>query len=158
MGLIVKSIPSAILLIAGKDNQRKELGLDDEDIYKLNLQDNVIFLGEFTSIPLLLSLADVYVLPSLSEGFSLTTIEAMAMEKPVVVTDCGGPSEMVINGENGLIVPVEDPEKMSEAIMEILADKSLQEILGLTGRKRAKAFFGMDKFIKEHEKLYQSLV
>lgn len=84
--------------------------------------------------------ADVFVLPSESEGMSIALLEAMASGLPVVVTDTGGTAELVREGENGLIVPWADPDALARAIARLARDAARRERMGAVSRRMAEAF------------------
>ncbi|OQX91540.1 MAG: hypothetical protein B6D58_07575 [candidate division Zixibacteria bacterium 4484_95] len=149
--------PNIHLFIAGDDAAKEKLGLVEE-IEKMNLHSNITFLGFYKEITTLFEIADIYVSSSLHEGFSLTTVEAMAYGLPVVVTDCGGPAEIVENGKCGLITPKADSEELARSIIKLLCDKRLREQYGENGKKRAYSNFSMNNFIEKHENLYRKLI
>ena len=120
------------------------------------LENNFYFVGERSDIPDLLSILDVSVLPSLSEGFSNTVLESMSAGLPLVVTDVGGNSEAVIDGKTGFVVPPKDIVKMADSINLLLANKELAKKMGREGRKRAQQLFSMDRMINKIENLYVS--
>jgi colanic acid/amylovoran biosynthesis glycosyltransferase len=80
--------------------------------------------------------ADVFLLPSLSEGLSNATLEAMAVGLPVVVTDVGGMRELVTDGVDGFVVPSRDPAALAAALLDLAADSELREKMGERGRRR----------------------
>jgi glycosyltransferase involved in cell wall biosynthesis len=123
-------------------------------VRELNLKNSFFFIGERSDIPDILSVMDISVLPSLSEGFSNTVIESMAAGKPLVVTNVGGNSEAVVHGETGLIVPPKNINKLAEAISFLLADKILAKRMGEAGRRRIKENFSIEKMVAEVENLY----
>lgn len=127
-------------------------------ISELKLGDNLFFLGKRDDIPEILSMIDISVLPSLSEGFSNTVIESMAAGKPVVVTDVGGNAEAVEHGKTGYVVPARDVDKLAEAICALLADRNLAHRMGQAGRLRAKQLFSIETMISKIENLYKSLL
>jgi len=154
---VLKSVPDARLFIAGEDSQNKNLGLLSL-VTDLGVKDRVIFLGSFDNIALLFSVASLYVCSSLHEGFSLTTVEAMASQLSVVVTDCGGQADIVRDKADGLIVPIADSESLANAMIRLLTDSASAKKMGISGRDRAERNFSMDKFIAEHEMLYKALI
>jgi len=127
-------------------------------ISELKLGDNLFFLGKRDDIPEILSMIDISVLPSLSEGFSNTVIESMAAGKPVVVTDVGGNAEAVVHGKTGYVVPARDVDKLAKAICALLADRNLAHRMGQAGRLRAKQLFSIETMISKIENLYKSLL
>ena len=79
-------------------------------------------------------MADIFVLPSRSEGFSNAIVEAMAASLPVVATNVGGNAEAVEDGVTGLLVPAEDPAALSAAITHLLSDPSQAKAMGTAGK------------------------
>ncbi len=103
-------------------------------VQDLNLSDHFHFAGGITRLSEHLSAADIFVLPSRSEGFSNAIVEAMAASLPVVATNVGGNAEAVKDGISGLIVPPEDPEALSAAIASLLSDPARANAMGTAGR------------------------
>jgi glycosyltransferase involved in cell wall biosynthesis len=125
-------------------------------IQDLNLGNNFFFLGQRTDIPEMLSIMDISVLPSLSEGFSNTVIESMAAGKPVVVTDVGGNPEAVVHNKTGFVVPPQNVDLLAQAISTLLANKKLAKSMSEAGRLRVKELFSMQTMIRKIENLYIS--
>jgi glycosyltransferase involved in cell wall biosynthesis len=154
---VKKQIPDIRILIAGYDRLVPELGLD-RLMHELHIEDSVTFLGHFPDIATLLSVANLYVCSSVHEGFSITTIEAMSFGLPVVVTDCGGPAEIVDHGKAGVLVPPGNGPALAEGMLKVLKDPVLSQRLVEVGRRRAIEEFSMSRFLKRHEDLYHGLV
>lgn len=108
--------------------QAAELGLDDA---------TVIFLGRRDDVGELLSQADLFVRPSLSEGMSLAVLEAMAAGLPVVVTDVSGNRELTRSGHDGVIVPPGSAQQLAAALRRLVGDAAYRKELGARGRQRA---------------------
>lgn len=125
---------------------------------RLNLKGRLFFLGKRTDVDDLLSLTDVCVLTSLSEGFSNTVLEYMAKQKPVVCTNVGGNGEAVTDGETGFLVPTKSPDRVAVAILTLLSDKSLAARMGKAGRARVEQDFVFEKMIEDHDLLYRQLL
>ena len=123
-------------------------------VHELGLQDRFFFLGFREDIPEVLSELDVFVLSSVSEGFPLVTLEAMAAGKPVVVTRCGGPEEVIDDGQTGALVPPADPEALAGKICELLADPARAEALGEAARAKAHRLYSLEQMIRQYESLY----
>jgi colanic acid/amylovoran biosynthesis glycosyltransferase len=87
--------------------------------------------------------ADVFLLPSLSEGISNAVLEAMACELPVVTTDCGGMGEAVDDGVEGFVVPVREPHAMAEALARLALDAGLRRQMGRAARQRVERDFDL---------------
>ena len=127
-------------------------------VQELKLENKFFFLGGRSDIPEILSIMDVSVLPSLSEGFSNTVIESMAAGNPLVVTDVGGNSEAVVHGKTGFVVPSKDSDKLAEAISILLYNQKLAKTMGEAGRKRAEQIFSIETMIDKIENLYISIL
>jgi len=106
----------------------------------------------------LLAAIDVLVISSEQESFGLTAIEALAMETPVVSTRCGGPEEVLVDGVNGLLVPVKDPPAMADAITRLLQDPRLARRLGVSGRSHVSEHFGVDRFVQGVQRVIRETV
>ncbi len=125
---------------------------------ELGLHQKVLFLGKRNDIREILSVTDISVLSSLSEGFSNTILESMSMGKPVVATQVGGNPEAVIDGVTGLLVPARDPNGLADAILKLLKDPRLAEQFGVESKKRATEYFSLDRMIANMEGLYEGLL
>lgn len=150
---VVDAHPQAVFLAIGDDQERMEGGLQPL-VDRLGLQNHFHFLGFRSDVPAILSQLDVFVLSSTSEGFPLVVLEAMAAGKPVVVTRCGGPEEVVEDGHEGFLVPPADAQALASRIGAILLDPGLGATLGAHGRSKVAAQFSLEKMVKEYEALY----
>jgi glycosyltransferase involved in cell wall biosynthesis len=138
MPLVLEQIPNAQLVILGSGEKEAEL---KEQASRLGIDAQVYFLG-FQKNPFsYIKAADLFVLPSLFEGFALVLVEAMACETPVIATDCPfGPREVLDDGTAGLLVSVKDSAAISNAIVKMLADSQLGSQFVENGRNRIEAF------------------
>jgi glycosyltransferase involved in cell wall biosynthesis len=137
MKALSKSFPKALLLLVGSGPKRRALAAA---VAKANLQDFVFFTGEREDVPAILSNSDIFVLPSSREPFGMAAVEAMAAGVPVVVSRSGGLAEIVTDGVNGLLVPVESPFNIAAAITQICTEGLLRNQLISGGRLRAEDF------------------
>ena len=126
-------------------------------IEALALQGRVHFLGFRADTASFLAGLDVFALSSSSEGFSIATIEAQAAGLPVVATRSGGPEEIITHGENGLLVPTNDPQALANALKKVLENPQLAASLAATGRKSARTRFSIDTMLAAYDALYRSL-
>jgi glycosyltransferase involved in cell wall biosynthesis len=122
---------------------------------EMNIADRIHFLGEKKEIGELISIFDVAVISSLSEGFSNVLLEYMASAKPVVATDVGGNREAVIHGETGLLVPPQNSHKLAEAIGILLENRDLALRYGLAGRERVEAEFSLQGMLGKYENIFE---
>jgi glycosyltransferase involved in cell wall biosynthesis len=127
-------------------------------IRDLKLSDRFHFVGGVNNLREYLSTADIFVLPSRSEGFSNAIVEAMAASLPVVATNVGGNTEAVTAGVSGLIVPSEDPAALAEAITWLLTDPSKAREMGAAGKKLASEKFTTDAMMHQITLAYASLL
>jgi glycosyltransferase involved in cell wall biosynthesis len=126
---IKKELPKATLRIAGDGPERNEL---IRLVTELKLHNEVKFLGKIKNEKLVkeINKADVVATTSLLEGFSLTSLEAMACGKPVVAYNIGGLNEIVLNGKNGILVSSQDVTSFSNAIIKLVRNRELLQKLG----------------------------
>jgi glycosyltransferase involved in cell wall biosynthesis len=122
---------------------------------ELGLGDRVEFLGPVRDVPALLAESSLFVLSSLSEGVSLTLLEAMARGRAVVATDVGGNPEVVVPGETGLLVPPRQPEQLARALLALWRDPEKSRAMGLAGRRRVERHFDIRQMVAAYEALYR---
>jgi glycosyltransferase involved in cell wall biosynthesis len=151
VSLALPRLPSLRVEIAGDGPCMGSLrALADE----LGVTEAVRFLGETGDISALLSRASLFVLPSLTEGVSLTLLEAMSTGLPVVATRVGGNGEVVEEGATGLLVPCGSPDDLANAMVELLSDPDRLARLGRAGRERLEKRFDLRRTIDEYQRLY----
>jgi len=149
-----KEIPCRMLLVGdGPERARAELDARDGGVL-----DDIFFLGNQVAVTDLLSIADVYFLPSETESFGLSALEAMASEVPVVATRVGGLPEVVTDGECGFLVPMGDTDQMAQRIIELATDPPLARKMGKAARARAITEFPLEKVVGMYEAVYEEVV
>jgi glycosyltransferase involved in cell wall biosynthesis len=116
--------------------------------------DRLHLLGFREDVPDLLAAADVYVMPSLSEGLPLALLEAMFAGKPIVASEVGGIPEVITSGQDGLLVPAGDAGAIAVALRDLLRDGGRREQLGRAARERAESAFGVGSMTERYEALY----
>ena len=152
---VKKIIPDIKCLIIGKVAQRSEDYKKELDDYVRdnNLGKNIIFTGFRTDIPPILSDLNILIHASTDpEPFGLVILEGMAMRKPVIATKLGGPAEIVLQNETGVLVPANDPESMADAIIYCLSNRDEARKMGERGRQRFVEMFSSDKWSKKPRK------
>jgi glycosyltransferase involved in cell wall biosynthesis len=105
-----------------------------------------------------LSIFDIAVLPSYTEGCSNALLEYMASEKPVVATDVGGNPELVTDEVTGFIVPRGDVPSLVQKVSYLIDSKDLRSKMGTAGGKKVKRFFSMSKIIDAQMNYYENLI
>jgi len=122
---------------------------------ELGISDDVLFMGKQEAVQDILSIADVFVMPSGSETFGLAALEAMACGVPVVASNIGGLPELVDHGENGYLCPLNNVDAFAERIRQIVSSDTLQKKMGDAARRKAKDCFDNERVIPMYEKLYE---
>lgn len=153
--IISKKFVNSKLIIVGEGELRGEL---EKKTRELCLNSRVYFLGERKDIKELLSIFDIFILSSLSEGISITLLEAMASEKPVIATNVGGNPEIVINEKTGILIPPLRPKSLSEAMEKLIVDKNFALRMGRAAREHARANFDIKIMSEKIKKLYEELL
>lgn len=124
---------------------------------RLGLSDRVVFAGQRRDVASVLPLMDLFVCPSLYEGFGIAIVEAMASGRPVVASATGGITEIVAQGETGLLVPPGDVAALADAIRRLLSHPDQARAMGKNGRQRAHEKFSIETAVQCHQQLYESL-
>lgn len=152
--LLAESRKDLKLFIAGDGPQKNTLIQLAEE---LNIQKFVKFLGIRRDIPSLMSASDTFVLSSAWEGFGLVVAEAMACERVVVATDCGGVKEVVGSQNNGFIVEPKNSKALSDKLLLTLnLNKEERKILGANARKHIMDNFSLEANVAAYLNLYNS--
>ncbi|MEC4684595.1 MAG: glycosyltransferase [Nitrospirota bacterium] len=139
-------------MIIGDGELRDEL---ERYSQQSGIADNVVFTGERIDVPAMLQAMDVFVMTSHYEGFSNAIMEAMLAGLPVVATDAGGNSELVIDGENGFLCPLNDASSLAERVAALLGNERVAMEMGEKGRKRVVREFSVEKMVRETEEIYR---
>ena len=146
-----RQLPSVLVMIGdGPDRPAAE-----EEARTLGVEENVSFLGKLDQIAPLLAAADLFLLPSQSESFGLSALEALASGVPVVGTDGGGLPEVVRDGETGFLCGVGDVAGMAAASLEILRDKKRWAEMSRRAAEDARERFSRDAIVTKYESLYR---
>lgn len=141
-------------VIAGRGRGLSRLTQLQEE---LGLQERCAFLGHRDDVADLLAAADVYVMPSLSEGLPIALLEAMFAAKPIVASRVGGIPEAV-GSEGALLVPPGEPADLAEALANLLSDSDLARRLGPAAARRARDEFGGERMADRYEDFYWEAV
>lgn len=151
---ILKEIPNCFFLFVG-GGELKELLVEKARI--LGVKDKVIFTGFREDIPKILSILDLFVLPSHLEGLCTSLMDALYMQVPIVATTAGGIPEVISNGKTGLLVPPKDPVALAEAVVELMKDEDKKKAFAKRGKKKISEKFTASKMVEGVEKVYLSI-
>jgi glycosyltransferase involved in cell wall biosynthesis len=153
---IVKShYPNTVLLFVGDGPSKTKL---IRLAKSLNLYESVIFTGYKLNTHEYIHIMEVFLLPSLSEGTSMTLLEAMSLSKPCVVTAVGGNPEIMIDHRTGFVVPNNDVTSFSNAIIKLIEDDVLRKDMGSACRQRYESLFTNTKMINQYTNLYREIL
>ncbi len=155
---IVRQFPNVKFSVAGEVLEQDYFAELQALIRSLNLSQQFRFVGGVTNLREHLFAADIFALPSRSEGFSNALVEAMAASLPIVATDVGGNAEAVEDGINGFIVPSEDPAALADAIVRLLSDPVRATAMGLDGEDFAAKQFKTESMMSQIAGTYQKLL
>lgn len=153
--LVKETIPEFELMIVGDGPERERL---EQITAALHLESRVRFLGERNDVPDLLTQAGFYVSSSLTEGISLTLLEAMSVGLPIVATSVGGNPEIVQQPDTGLLVPSANAALLSDAICEMCSQPQKWLAMGQAARERVEQHFNVRSMIKDYEHLYHQIL
>jgi sugar transferase (PEP-CTERM/EpsH1 system associated) len=154
MRQVVDVLPWLRLVIAGDGPCREDLVRLTAE---LRLAAQVRFLGEVRDVPALLGRASLFVLPSQTEGISLTILEAMASGLPVVATKVGGNPEVVDDGRTGVLVPPCDSVALARGILRVAGNPDEAQLLGRSGRRRVETHFDIRAMVARYEAIYEGV-
>ena len=159
-GILKERCPRARFLVVGSPlftHDRDYPASLDSEILALGLQGRVHFTGFVENVASVYKTMDVCVLASRSEPFGLVVVEAMACGIPVVATRSGGPEEIIRDGETGLLVEVEQPDQMADAILRLLENVALRASISAAARQDVVfRFCGQEA--RDVTRLYHTLV
>lgn len=151
---IVFKYPQTFFVFSGDGILRRKL---EKKALDLNIKNNTIFLGWRNDIAQVISVYDIFVLPSLNEGMGRVLVEAMALGKPVVASNVGGIPDLVIHGKTGFLVPPKDPRRLAQYLHILLEDEEKRKSMGDVGKKAA-ASFSKEVMVKRIATLYNELL
>jgi N-acetyl-alpha-D-glucosaminyl L-malate synthase BshA len=152
--LVNKKIPSLLLLVGdGPDRSNCEVLVRD-----LGLQDSIKFLGKQQEIIEILSASDLFLIPSQSESFGLSALEAMACEVPVISSSVGGLPELVLHNQTGYIAEIGDIDRMAKYAIDLLSNDAKHSLFAKAGRKRAEELFNEEKIVDQYEQYYEEVL
>lgn len=152
---VVHEFPTARFVLAGDGEQRPRF---EEQVAKLGLEQNFLFLGRRTDIPKILACCDIAVLPSRAEGLPNAILEYMAAGLPTIASRVGGNAELIEDGVTGLLVPSEDSAALSDALLALLRDPGLARRMAQNGHEFTVRNFSFERLVREVDELYSELL
>jgi glycosyltransferase involved in cell wall biosynthesis len=151
--------PDAGLLLVGEGGGVRSVEAElRQRVRELGIDGSVRFTGPMKDVSPALAAADVFVLPSFTEGMSNAALESMAFALPAVVSDIPGNRELITHGENGLLVPPGDVGALARAVLEVLASRARAESMGRVSRLKAENEFSFGRVAERYLRLYSGLM
>lgn len=154
MKIVIEKIPRAKLFIAGEGKWEAEL---KDLVRSLGLTHHVIFHPRVNQTAEILSMLDVFVMPSRSEGLGLSVMEAQACGLPVVTSRVGGIPSLIEDGKTGFLVEPENPGALAEALVKVLESPNLARRVGSAARKFVEEHCSSDKMVDKTLALYKGI-
>jgi glycosyltransferase involved in cell wall biosynthesis len=145
-------VKNSRLLLIG-DGQEK--GFIRHLARQLNIRGKVIFAGMQIDVVSYLNIMDIYVQPSHFEGVPNAVLEAMAVGLPVIATDVGGVSEIVVNGTTGILVPVGSEAALRRGIFELIGDFEKSNKMAAAGLERVHRLFSREKMVADYDAIFK---
>jgi glycosyltransferase involved in cell wall biosynthesis len=156
--VVLRQFPEVSFRIAGEVLEPDYFSELESLVRDLGIGNSFHFVGGVTDTRKYLHNADIFVLPSRSEGFSNAIVEAMAASLPVIATNVGGNAEAVVDGATGLVIPAEDSEALAAAIVQLLSEPTQARAMGIAGRSRAAEVFTTEAMMKQIVGVYDRLL
>jgi N-acetyl-alpha-D-glucosaminyl L-malate synthase BshA len=148
---IRERLPARLLIVG----EGPELGRAEQLTNELGVAGQVELIGEAQDVTGLLSVSDLFLLPSLQESFGLSALEAMACGVPVVASNAGGLPEVVIDEVTGFLHPPAEVGQMAESAIRILSDPALHARMAAEGVRLATERFSASRIVPQYEALYE---
>ena len=152
---LIDQYPEIRLIIAGEGELEAELR---QLVVDLKVVEHVVFAGYVADLHNLLSLMQIFVLPSIQEPFGLVCAEAMSLGKPIIGTNVGGIPEQVVHGVTGFIVPPGDPTALADSIDLLLSNPPLLAACGQKGYERYQEKFALTGMLRDTVDIYEKVL
>ena len=150
--------PNATFLFVGPIDQGNPAAISLAELTLWEQQGLIKYCGERDEIPELISLADIAILPSYREGYPRVLLEASSIGKPMIATNVPGCKDVIDHGSTGLLVPLNDPNKMADAIKSLIDSPDLRQQMGIAARNKAVTTFDDRKVVKQILTIYMSYI
>lgn len=149
---VIEKVPNSVFLLVGTGSEKYQL---IQKIEENNISDHFRIVGYQENLPEILALIDIFVLPSISEGFPFSILEAMAARKPVIATNVGGVPEIITNNVNGILVEPMDSDALAKAMILLAKDKKKRDQIAELGQKKIMENFSLEKMISMTEEIFK---
>jgi glycosyltransferase involved in cell wall biosynthesis len=153
--LVKQHFPEARFQLLGRRDERNPTVVSQRELVAWEAEGVVTWLGEVPDVRPFVRRADVVVLPSYREGTPRSLLEAAAMAKPLITTDAVGCREVVDDGINGLLVPVQDAKALAQAMLRMIEHPAMRECMGRAGRQKVEREFDERMVLKKMVQVYE---
>lgn len=147
---VKKKVPTKLIL-AGDGPDRSEC---ERLVREMDLKQDVHFLGKQEAVVDILNASDLFIMPSQSESFGLSALEAMACGLPTISTSIGGLPELVVHAETGFIAEIGDIDRMAKYAIDLLTNENKYKLFSQKARMRAVKCFDKEKIVEQYENHY----
>jgi len=151
---IVSKFPQTYFVFAGDGSLRQRL---EKKALELGIKNKTIFLGWRSDVVKVISIYDIFALPSLNEGMGRVLVEAMTLGKPIVASNIGGIPDLVTHGKNGFLVPPKDPGQLARSLQILIEDEGKRKSMGQGGKEKALNF-SKEIMVEKIAALYDKLL
>jgi glycosyltransferase involved in cell wall biosynthesis len=153
---VLAEYPNVHFVIAG-DPKKSLMAVLQQRVNELGIEKNIHFIGFQNDCAAMLAQMELFLLSSSSEGFSISTIEAMATGLPVIATKCGGPEEIITHQKNGWLIEKGCAEAIAEGVKYLLAHKQKRETLAKEGLRHVNSVFSSQNMMSSYNSVYESV-
>ncbi len=150
---VAEAVPEARFLLVGDGVLRRTV---EQAMGALGLEGRLILTGFRGDVPELLATMDVVVLTSLWEGLPIAVLEAMAAAKPVVATALPSLAEVIVDGETGALIPVQDPARLAAAVVHLIRHPEMRRAMGYQSRERVRREFTVARMVEATVDVYRT--
>jgi glycosyltransferase involved in cell wall biosynthesis len=156
--IVLNKYPNCKFLLVGENSSRDAEYMNELKQMVKGYEDRIIFTGFRKDISEICAASDINLLISTDEGFGRVILEAGAMGVPTIGTNIGGIPEVIEDNKTGLLIPSEDSNKLTEAIIKLIENPSLRKKLGENAKERVKNKFSVEIHTRQIQNLYSSLL
>lgn len=152
---LAKIIPDVVLVVVGDGTMMTKL---KEYSVEQRIMQHIRFVGNREDVPEILNIMEVFLLTSLSEGTSVSLLEAMACGVPAIVTNIGGNPSIVNDGENGFLVEPKNVSDIAKKLLILLESDDVRNKMGIKASETVRQYYALDKMIEKYDDIYKHAV